>query len=291
MKVRLSLLFLSLWYVIGMPLQAQEVVRPVTMSVSLGAGHGSVRNTYLSPLLYSGSSLGIEMQRWRMQRNLHWSNWQQADLTLSLGTDRGVHSDQMAGRLRYRYGVLHTWRTSSPWVCSIGPYAGVDAGFDYSLKTGGGNNPATARATANVGATGMVSYRFVRPALQGMKFRLQVSAPLLGMALQPDYGASYYEAFYLQNTDHILHLTSLHNQQDASLQLSFDVPLAIVPICRRLDSVVRLGAGYNVETMRINHVVTRHDRFEFVIGWVYQYLPYGPRKSHFANHHTLYEAF
>ena len=265
--------------------------RPVTNILSLRIGQGKMRDTYLAPLLYTGSSISLEGQRWRMHRNPVWTSWQQADIMFSTGEDHGHNSEAWTGRLRYRYGILRRWSESlsnlsnpsnpsnSPWSFYLGPYAGVDLGFDYNLKMGSSNNPATARITTNLGAAGAVSYKFQTPWAQGMKVMLQAHAPLLGMGFCPEYGASYYETFYLNTSGNILHFTSLHNQQDVDVQLAVDFPLAIIPWFRSFDSVLRLGGSYHIETMDINDITTRYSSFEFVIGWVYQYLPFSRRKA------------
>lgn len=282
------------WALITIPVSVwaqDKLPRPVTNILSMRIGQGKMRNTYLTPLLYSGTSISLEGQRWRMHRNPVWTNWQQADIMFSTGEDHGQNSEAWAGRLRYRYGILRRWSDSldpstldirsehSPWSFYLGPYAGVDLGFDYNLKMASSNNPATARVTTNLGAAGAVSYKFQSPRAQGMRVMLQAHAPLLGMGFCPEYGASYYETFYLDSSDHIFHFTSLHNQQDVDVQLAVDFPLAIIPWFRSFDSVLRLGGSYHIETMDINHITTRYSSFEFVIGWVYQYLPFSRRKA------------
>ena len=282
---------LLVWALLFIPVSIwaqDELPRPVTNILSLRIGQGKMRDTYLAPLLYTGSSISLEGQRWRMHRNPVWTSWQQADIMFSTGEDHGHNSEAWTGRLRYRYGILRRWSESlsnlsnpsnSPWSFYLGPYAGVDLGFDYNLKMGSSNNPATARITTNLGAAGAVSYKFQTPWAQGMKVMLQAHAPLLGMGFCPEYGASYYETFYLDSSDNTFHFTSLHNQQDLDVQLSVDFPMAVIPWFRRFDSVIRLGGSYHIETMDINHITTRYSSLEFVIGWVYQYLPFSRRKA------------
>ena len=285
---------LLVWALLFIPVSIwaqDELPRPVTNILSLRIGQGKMRDTYLAPLLYTGSSISLEGQRWRMHRNPVWTSWQQADIMFSTGEDYGHNSEAWTGRLRYRYGFLRRWSESlsnlsnpsnpsnSPWSFYLGPYAGVDLGFDYNLKMGSSNNPATARITTNLGAAGAVSYKFQTPWAQGMKVMLQAHAPLLGMGFCPEYGASYYETFYLNTSGNILHFTSLHNQQDVDVQLAVDFPLAIIPWFRSFDSVLRLGGSYHIETLDINDITTRDSSFEFVIGWVYQYLPFSRRKA------------
>jgi len=299
---RFFILALVLWGV-TITLRAQdELPRPVTCILSARIGQGSMRDTYLAPLLYTGASISLEGQRWRMHRNLNWVNWQQADLTFSTGEDKGANSEAWTGRLRYRYGILWRWSDSldpatlnvradhSPWSFYLGPYAGIDVGFDYNLKMASSNNPATARVVANLGAAGAVSYRFQNPSVYGMRVMLQAHAPLIGAGFRPEYGASYYETFYLSNSGNYVHFTSLHNQQDADVQLAVDFPLAIIPGLRSFDSVLRLGGSYHIETMDINDITSRYSSFEFVIGWVYQYLPFGRRKANLLKR-SPYEAY
>jgi hypothetical protein len=282
------------WAILFIPvhlLAQDELPRPVTNILSLRIGQGRMRDTYLTPLLYTGSSISLEGQRWRMLRNLDWTSWQFADIAFSTGEDHGHDSEAWAGRLRYRYGILRRWSdsldpltldirpASSPWSFYLGPYAGIDLGFDYNLKIASSNNPATARVTTNLGAAGAVCYRFQSQSAQGMRVMLQAHAPLLGMGFCPEYGASYYETFYLDSSSETFHFTSLHNQQDLDVQLAVDFPLAVIPWFRRFDSVLRLGGSYHIETMDINDITTRYSSFEFVIGWVYQYLPFSRRKA------------
>ena len=282
------------WVILLIPvylLAQDELPRPVTNILSLRLGQGKMRDTYLTPLLYTGSNISLEGQRWRMHRNLDWTSWQQADIMFSTGEDYGHDSEAWTGRLRYCYGILRRWSDcldpttldvrseSSSWSFYLGPYAGIDLGFDYNLKLASSNNPATARVTTNLGAAGAVCYRFQTPAAQGMRVMLQAHAPLLGMGFCPEYGASYYETFYLDSSSDTFHFTSLHNQQDFDVQLAVDFPMAIIPWFRRFDSVVRLGGSYHIETMDINHITTRYSSLEFVIGWVYQYLPFSRRKA------------
>ena len=281
------------------------MARPITSILSLHVGQGKVRDTYLTPLLYTGTSLGIEAQRWRLHSNLRWASWQQADLAYALASDHGDDSDAQAGRLRYRYGALRSFASpySFPdeegravadrrgaWTFYVGPYIGIDVGFNYNTMMASGNNPATARLSADVGAAAAVAYRFQNPRAHGLSVMLQAHGPLAGFGFMPEYGASYYETFYLGHSDGSFHFTSLHNQQDLDLQLSADVPLALIPWLRRCDTVLRLGGAYRIETMDVNHLVTRFSSFDFVIGWVIQTLPYSRRKSSLLNR-PAYEAY
>lgn len=258
-----------------------RALRPITVATTLRYGTGQVRNTYLTPLLYEGTSLGVGLQRVRRMGSLRWISWQQLDLSFTQGIDRGDHSDEWAGRLRYRYGALRATESGPRrgFTFAMGPYLGLDAGADYNLKMAGSNNPAAARAAANLGLSALTAYRITTGNATGTRFSLQLSGPVAGVALQPEYGSSYYETFYLANTRNDVHLTLPTTQQDLDAQFYADLPLAILPMWRRSDAVIRLGAAYHIETMSLNDVTTRHSTFEFVLGWLVKSLPVSRRNS------------
>ncbi len=255
---------------------AEEVVRPVTSAVSMGIGGGNLRDTYLTNLHYEGVALDVHYDRTRMMRLMKWNNIQTFDLSYLSGDDQQAGlSSVMAGRVRYHFAMHKVWTlpTLPELQLFVGPYASMDLGFNYNLKMSGGNNPATARLTENFGVSaGSVWNYSIRR--QPCKVNLLVQMPLLGMALVPEYGASYYETFYLNHTDHDVHSTSLHNQQDLDIRLTTDLPVSIAPCFKRYGSSLRVGLAYHIETMDINDIVTRYSTFQFVVGWSWQYLPY-----------------
>lgn len=256
---------------VGQELEAEP--RPVTSSLSLGVGKGKERDTYLTNLLYEGSALDVHYDRARMMRQMKWNNIQTVDFSLMEGDDQGAGlSSAMAGRFRYRFAMHKVW-SYDRFSFLVGPYAGLDLGFNYNLKLASGNNPATVRLTENLGISAGTTWDyFIRR--QPCKVDLLIQMPLVGSALVPEYGASYYETFYLNHTDKVVYTTSLHNQQDLDIRLTTDLPVSIAPCFKRYGSSLRVGMAYHIETMDINNIVTRYSTFQFVLGWSWQYLPY-----------------
>jgi len=260
---------------IGRMLQGQisDPVRPVSSSLSLGIGKGNLRDTYLTNLHYEGLSLDVHYDRTRMMRQLKWNNIQTVDASYMNGDDQqsGL-SSTMAGRFRYRFAMHKVWNISQ-FNFFVGPYAGLDLGFNYNLKMATGNNPASAHFTENLGLSGGTAWMYsIRR--QPCRLNLLLQMPLLGAALVPEYGASYYETFYLEHVDRIFYPTSIHNQQDLDVRLTTDLPVSIVPWFKHHRNSLRLGVAYHIETMDINSIVTRYSNFQFVLGWTWQYLPY-----------------
>lgn len=251
------------WAIAPDSLVTQAAHRPVMSSVEVRLGAASVRNTYLAPLLYNGPDLGLTHERLHRWKAPAWMSLQSLSGQMAMAEDRGAHSEQLSVRLRYRYGALCSFDIPRLTLMA-GPYAGLDLGFDYNLKMGGSNNPATARVTANAGLQLMAAMPY-RLWGRSCLASAQLQAPVVGYAMMPEYGASYYESFYLSHTEGLHHFTSLHNQQDLDLKLTTDVPMRL-----KGYRALRLGLGYHIETMQINRITTRFSSFEVIFGWTFQ---------------------
>lgn len=242
--------------------------RPVTSSLELHLGAASVRNSYLAPLLYSGPVLGLGYERRRDWCRSPWMSQQRLDGQFAMGEDQGAHSEDWSGRLRYLYAAHYQWRDlADGFTLMAGTSLGTELGFDYNLKTASGNNPATAHVVVNAGLSLMGTYHYVLFGRHSLA-SLQLQAPLLGYALMPEYGASYYETFYLKNTQNLHHFTSLHNQQDLDVRLTTDIPVSV-----HHGGALRLGVAWHIETMDINQTIHRFSSFEAVVGWTFQCVP------------------
>lgn len=259
---------------------ADKVVRPVRNILQLQMGEAQVRDTYLTPQLYSGPALGVSYERWHAWKNISWVSQQVVSAKFAMAEDRGKHSEAWAGRFGYSYAAHHRWDDViwSGLTLMTGPYATVHGGFNYNLKLAGANNPATAQVAVQAGASvaGVWHYKLRGQACSAM---LQMQMPLMGFALQPEYGASYYETFYLENSDNTTHFTSLHNRQDFDFRLTTDLALSALPRMRNNGNSLRLGVAYHIETMDVNDVVTRFSSLDFVIGMVFDVIKYKRQNS------------
>ena len=259
---------------------ADEVVRPIRNILQLQVGGAKVRDTYLTPQLYSGTALGATYERWHAWQDTRWTSQQVVSATFAIAKDRGDHSEAWAGRFGYRYAAHFRW-DDVVWqglTLMAGPYANVQGGFNYNLKLAGGNNPATAQVAVQTGASmaGVWHYQLRGQACSVM---LQMQTPLLGYALQPEYGASYYETFYLGTAGNLHHFTSLHNRQDYDFRLTTDMAFSVLPWMKNNANSLRLGAGYHIETMDVNDVVTRFSSFNIIIGLVFDHIKYNRQNT------------
>ena len=257
-----------------------EVVRPVMSVIKAGIGGVSVRDTYLTPQLYSGVNWSVQYERWHVWKQPQWVSQQVIIVRYGMPEDQGKHSEEWVGRLSYRYAAHYRWDHiwKQPLTVMVGPFTGVEAGFDYNLKLAAGNNPATAKVAANMGVSAAAFWHY-QLRRQPSVVMLQVQVPMLGYALQPEYGASYYESFYLQTSANNHHFTSWHNRQDFDVNLSTDIALSAIPFMVNNGNSLRLGVEYHIETMDINEVVTRYSTVEFVVGLVFQHMKYNRNRS------------
>ena len=260
--------------------EAEGVVRPVRNVMQLHLGDSKVRDTYLTPQLYSGITLGLTYERWHAWKNTRLTSQQIVSAMMSMGDDRGQHSEAWAFRVGYRYAAHYRWDDVfwSGLTLMAGPYANVQGGGNYNLKMAAANNPATAQVAVQMGASvaGVWHYRLRGQACSAM---LQMQTPLLGYALQPEYGASYYETFYLGTAGNLHHFTSLHNRQDYDFRLTTDMAFSVLPWMKNNANSLRLGAGYHIETMDVNDVVTRFSSFNIIIGLVFDHIKYNRQNT------------
>ena len=258
----------------------EELARPVTNVLELQLGSASARDTYLTPQLYSGMNLGLRYDRWHAWKQPQWVSLQSMTAHFGMLEDAGKHSEEWVGRFTYRYAAHCRWNHlwCEPLTVMVGAFSGIEVGFDYNLKMASANNPATAKLAMNTGlsAAGIWHYNLRG---KGCSAMLQMQLPLIGFALQPEYGASYYETFYLNTEEDAMCFTSLHNRQDLEVRLTTDLALAAIPWMKDNGNSLRVGVGYQIQTMDVNRVVTRYSSFDFVIGLVFEHLKYNRQKS------------
>lgn len=266
-------------------------IRPVKHIVQIQLGQGRVRDTYLTPLLYSGFSFGLQHERWHAWKNHAWTSQRTIQVQAVMGSDRGDYGDDYALRAGVRYGVY--WRKSlmaGRLTTLIGPYVGGEFVGNYNFKLAAGNNPADFQVSAALGASVAAVWHYSvrkKPA----SVMLQLQTPVMGYAFQQEYGASYYETFGLASgTENKHHFTSFGNRQDFDLRLTTDLPVSLVPWFRNCGHNVRVGVAYHIDTQDINHVVKRFSTFEGVIGWIYQSVVLSPKRTPLLTE-ELYEAY
>lgn len=224
MRARALTILIALCCSVLLTAQPLDATRIEERTVSFGGGMTNLLDTYLSPLRYKGGHVAIMDERFA-QTSTEGGRWFAQSL-FSLHGDYTLttegHGLTVGGMADYSYTYYYRTAKLSPFSLYVGPQAQGRIGGIYNLRNS--NNPAQLKLGINIAVSAMAKYSFAWENTP-MSLRLQADMPLLGVAFGPDYGQSYYEIFYLGNSEGCVHLTSLHNNLSLRAKLSYDVEL------------------------------------------------------------------
>ena len=194
-------------------------------SISLGAGYTNMLDTYLSPLRYGGAHVELMGESFS-QSKISGKRWYTQSLLALHGDYLTPPSDNgltVGGMADYSYTYYYnTSVAKSGLSLYVGPQAQLRIGGIYNLRNS--NNPAQLKLGVNLAVSAIVKYAFAWRNVP-MSVRLQTDLPIIGTAFGPEYGQSYYEIFYLGQSDGCVHLTSLHNNLSLRANLNYDIQL------------------------------------------------------------------
>lgn len=246
----------------GMTVRAEEdearQSRPVTGIYGLEYAHKNVLATYLSPLHYSGSDIGV------------WGQWSKAmpfsphhaimhfegsaDFSRMLNP---AGTAKMIGlEANFRWGM--SWRTSLPADVQVtaGGTIGLEGGAFYLLRNG--NNPVEAIANASLAARFSASRPFKIGKLDFL-LKDEVTLPSLGIFFSPEYGETYYE-IYLGNRKGLVHAGWWGNNFRIDNLLSATIDFG--------RTAMTVGYRFQAYTQWANQLNTKVITHSFVIGVV-----------------------
>ena len=194
-------------------------------SFSLGGGYADIIDTYLSPLNYNGANVMLMGEHFS-QTALSSNRWYTQSL-FSLHGDyvmpRSGSGLMVGGMVDYSRTYYYRIRLKEAnFSVYVGSQGQLRMGGIYNLRNS--NNPAQLKLGVNAAVSAMAKYVFLLGDLP-MNIRLQADLPLLGVAFGPDYGQSYYEIFYLGESEGCVHTTSLHNNLSIRTNISCDIQL------------------------------------------------------------------
>lgn len=255
---------------VGHAQEATEILRPVNSVYTLEAGSSHVTDTYLSPIKYTGWHLGLKYER-NQAMKFSPENWVM-QLRFGLEAD---HGNNIVGNRDLWYGELNfSWGMSRRWRLPIGGLSG-GVGFSTGLKAGciyldrGGNNPASAKASLMVNATGYLAWNGKIGRLP-VTVRYQPVLPVAGAFFAPDYGELYYE-IYLGNHSGLAHFGWWGYYFALDQSLTADLHFG--------STSLRIGYSGSIYSTKVNHTVTNIFTHAAVIGISGEWLSLNPRKK------------
>lgn len=250
-------------FVTHLPAAAQEresyecdLPRPVTATYGIGIGGQNAYSSYLSPLVYDGTSVTL------------FGDWQKA-LPFSPESAIMEFSANIGGALMHNTPVTATmldvdmgfswgmaWRKRLP--NSLQLTAGGDMILDGGCLwlTSNGNNPVSARAFAAMAAKGTLSWH-TRIGRLPVLVADAVRVPLAGLFFSPEYGETYYE-IYLGNHSGLVHPAWPGNHFSLSNALTVSLDFG--------RTAMQIGYRFEADTSWANHISTRIFRHLFTIG-------------------------
>lgn len=270
---RFVLLLLTGWLGI-MSLSAQETDEPRYTMRSVMAGVGSTRilDTYLSPVEYHGTDLRIVRENMRLTRwmddRISAQNWLQANIAYAKNPTK--NGSMLYGLVNWRYALHYRFDLSPRFSILAGPATDLNIGFLYNNRNS--NNPAQAKAYANLMASAMAIYK-VNIKNYPLTLRYQATMPLMGCMFSPEFGESYYEIFSLKHGGHNVVFTSLHNQPTVKQLFTVDFPVG--------KTLLRAGYQFDLQQAKVNNLRYSTVNHSFMLGFVkHFYIIKGGNKTH-----------
>ncbi len=241
---------------------AAEVFRPVASAYTVQVGSSHLRDTYLTPLGYSGWTAGIGYERFQAMK-FDPERW-----IMRLEGTFGLSSDDNPARTATMWSIdftpswamMRRFRPAPRLTLAVGGIARGNLGVLYLARNS--NNPASVKASVTVGITAMATYN-LRLGRLPVTLRCQPSFDLLGAFFSPDYDELYYE-IWLGNHSGLCHCAW---------------PGSFVHLDNLLTADLRFGAtnlrlGYRFELLstKASGIVSRAVSHRFVIGIATEWL-------------------
>lgn len=249
---------------------ADKPLRPVMSAYMLQAGSSHLADTYLSPLKFSGWNVGFTYERMQAMK-FSPEKWVM-QLKFGVSADNAknvVNADMWYWGLNFSWGMMRRWREvfTRGLTLGIGGSANLEAGCVYNSRNG--NNPASAKASITVGATGYAAYNMKIGRLP-VTLRYQATLPVTGVFFAPDYGELYYE-IYLGNHSGLAHAAWWGNYFKLDNLVTADLHLG--------STSLRLGYAGSILSTNINHTVTHIFTHAAILGISGEWLSLNPRKQ------------
>lgn len=226
--------------------------RPITATYAVHFGYGSVLDSYLSPLRYEGENIGIECS-W--EKSIP-ANPQKLFMTIDAGIETNI-AQATSGNNIYNLGLDFGWNLQHRWSITPSFQLGAGAGACMNIGAiylpGNGNNPASARASADITLNASATWQTNIGKLP-IRAIERVSLPSLGVFFSPEFGESYYE-IYLGNQSGLAHLGWWGNHFRIKNLLAADLKLGKHSL--RVGYELNINDSYvcNINTQLVSHSV------------------------------------
>lgn len=268
--VLLATLLLGAWQT-TLRAQAEETERPWSTNEAtlIGAGGYNVKDTYLSPLKYTGWGVSVLNERMKVVSlgDYRVSRQQILNIAVSSTDNPAENASDFSGFIDYSLGYHYRLAPLEGLKVLVGSSASADLGFIYNTRNG--NNPAAAKAGVSLNVSALAIYT-LRIRDYPLTFRYQFDTPFLGALFAPHYGQSYYEIFELGNHKGVVSFASFHNRIAFRHYLTVDMPIA--------GFTLRTGFLNNSYRTDIHYIRSHVISNSFMIGLVKEFVSFGGKR-------------
>ncbi|MDR0426987.1 MAG: DUF3316 domain-containing protein [Dysgonamonadaceae bacterium] len=226
-------------------------------STKIGIGPVEIYDSYLSPLTYKGTDIGLSYETIRKTSLWDGKVYSQslANLNLSVSSNPTNTAKNRTVLLDYNFGLFYRFNPLNNLQLLLGSQ--TDFLLGGILNSRNGNNPATAKFHLGLNLSGIVSYRF-KIGEQNLFLRYQLSFPFVGALFSPQYGQSYYEIGLIDSKS-IFHFSSLHNYRTMKNLFSVEMPLG--------ETIFHIAYQNRIYQTDVNDLQTKMVTNTFYVGF------------------------
>ena len=241
----------------------------VNEGTMIGAGGYNIKDTYLSPLKYTGWGVRILNERMKIVKLANYNVSRQQIISVDFASTQNAPntSTDFAGFVDYSLGYHYRFPITSDLKILAGASAHALAGF--ILNTRNGNNPGSAKGDIDLNISALAIYQ-LKINNYPITLRYQLEMPFAGMLFSPHYGQSYYEIFNLGNSKGVIQFNSFHNKFALKNVITADLPIANFTL-----RVGYLNSSYRTDVNGIQSHIISHS---FMIGLVKEFVSFGGKR-------------
>jgi len=256
--------------------ESSEVLhnRYTSHGLTFGVGLSNVFDSYLSPLEYTGMEIRVQRETFRQTSFADGRVYVQTLLNAHASSTENTagNANMYEGLLSWDLSYLYKFRLNDNLSILAGPTLDLNGGAVYNERNS--NNPAQAKVSINLAASGMLMYRF-HWLHKEFLLRYQATVPFMGAMFTPEYGESYYEIFELKDSGRHLVMTTPFSAPSLRQTLSLDFPLK--------QTLLRVSYIGDIQQSKVNSLKSHVWSHALLIGFVKNFQLVKPGDSDFKH--------
>lgn len=235
--------------------------RIVVKSTTYGLTNINSLDTYLNGKSFNGAGLHLQHEKLRDARTGNYRWKYQTMFSATIGIASLEYRSQLAGIASYSWNGYHCFNIKKRLKLLAGAHILIEGGALYIASNG--NNPASAKLRASLGASAMAIYR-IPVGKSDWTARLQADVPLVGVMFAPEFGQSYYEIFSHGQIGRTIAFAHPVNSPSLKSLFTLDIPLR----CKRYSTTLRVAYTADIYQSNINHIRCHIYRHAITLGFV-----------------------